>query len=168
MRPRRSAGYEGLLEQGHVLAGLLLDRSKKRCRQRAAKILGDLVAELRLLAGQLADGEFEIARHQHLHAVAIKADELAQEVNRHKALPVLSFLFENDLGQHRTRNVIPALGVEDHKIIAFLDHGGEVLERDISARAGIVEPPVRVFFDRDGFIFLGHDRSPLHGTHWRT
>ena len=51
MLPRRSAGYEGLLEQGHVLAGLLLDRSKKRCRQRAAKILGDLVAELRLLAG---------------------------------------------------------------------------------------------------------------------
>jgi len=39
-------------------------------------------------------GEFKVARHQHLHTVTIKADELAQEGNRQKALPILPFLLK--------------------------------------------------------------------------
>src|ERR1700731_3972752 len=82
----RTEHRKSMLKQSHVLTRLFLDRFKNWCRQRVAKVLSDFLAEFRLLAGESADGEFEIARHQHLHAVAIKSDELAQKRNRQEAL----------------------------------------------------------------------------------
>ena len=108
---------------------------------------------LLLLAGQRFDRYFEIARHQHLHAVAVEADQLAQEGDRQQVLPFLVLLLENDLGQHRAGDVLAGLGVIDHEILAALDHGGEIFERHIGAGAGVVEPPVGVFLDRDGSSF---------------
>src|SRR5262245_12400323 len=58
---------KGLLEHRHVFTRLFLDRLKNRRGQRAAKILGDFLAEFRLLTREPADREFEIAWHQHLH-----------------------------------------------------------------------------------------------------
>ncbi len=58
-------------DQGANIVSLFFGR---RERSPAAVVLlrHRLVAELRLLIGQLADCEFEIARHQQLHALAIK------------------------------------------------------------------------------------------------
>ena len=53
-------------------------------------------------------------------------------------------------GQHRAGDVFAGLGVVGHEIAALLDHLGEVVEGDIAARRGVVEPPVGVFLDDDG------------------
>src|SRR5262249_51131284 len=98
----------------------------------------------------------EIARHQHLHAVTVKSDQLAQERDGQQALPLLVFLLENDLRQHLAGNVLSGFGVMNDEILAFLHHGREVFESDISARAGVVEPPVGVFLDCDRFVRFGH------------
>ena len=49
----------------------------------------NLLAELLLLARQDVDREFEIGRHQALHAVAVEADQLAQEGDRQQVLAAL-------------------------------------------------------------------------------
>src|SRR5207244_9385799 len=81
------------LEHLHVPAHLVLERAERR----AAERLRNLIAELLLLARERFDRDFEIARHQHLHRVAVEADELAQERDGEKALPLLALLLEDDL-----------------------------------------------------------------------
>jgi hypothetical protein len=44
----------------------------------------------------------------------------------------------------------------DDEVLALFHQSREVLQRDIAARAGIVEPTVGVFLDRDRFCGLGH------------
>ena len=66
------------------------------------------------------------------------------------------------MGEHRPGNIFAGLGVIDDKIFAGLDHGGEVFERDVGARTGVVEPPVGVLFDCDGRFGLGGGLG--HGT----
>jgi hypothetical protein len=95
-------------------------------------------------------------RHHHLHAVAVKADQLAQEGDGQEALPFLVFLFEDDLRQYRAGDVLAGLGVVDDEILTILDHHGEVFEGHVSAGAGIIEPPVGVFLDRDRRFFVCH------------
>ncbi len=57
---------------------------------------------------------FQIARHHHLHAVAVEADQLAQEGDRQQILAAfLVFLLEDDLRQHRAGDVLAGLGVVD-------------------------------------------------------
>ena len=154
LAPReRREHREGALEHLHVAADLVLERAERA----AAEGLRHLVAELLLLAGERVDRDFEIARHQHLHAVAVEADQLAQECDRQQVLPLLVLLLEDDLGQHRAGDVLAGLGVVDDEILARLHHDGEVFERHIGAGAGVVEPPVGVFLDGDRFFGLGHD-----------
>ena len=114
-----------------------------------------MLPEFFLFARQRVDRNFEIARHQHLHAVAVEPDQLAQECNRQEVLALLVFLFEDDLGQNGTRYLFAGLGVVDDEVLASLDHRSKVFERDIGARAGVIEPPVGVFLDRDRLGGLG-------------
>ena len=146
---------EGALEHFHVPPHLILQR--RECAD--AEGLRHLLAELFLLARQRFDGDFEIARHQHLHAVAIKADELAQKGDRQEILAFLVLLLENDLGEDRSGDILAGLGVVDDEILAGLDHGGEIFERDVGTGAGVVETPVRVLLDGDrffGLVGFGH------------
>src|SRR3984885_10602632 len=158
-RKRREHG-EGALEHFHVPPHRFLERAERA----AAEGLRHLVAKLLLLTGERLDGDFEIARHQHLHAVAVEPDQLAQEGDRQQVLPFLVLLLEDDLGQHRARNVLAGLGVIDDEILAGLDHGGEVFERHIGARAGVVEPPVGVLLDRDRLGGFGRGIGHLTAT----
>src|SRR5580692_3461676 len=73
-RKRREHG-KGALEHFHVPPHRFLQRAERA----AAEGLRHLVAKLLLLTGERLDGDFEIARHQHLHAVAVEPDQLAQE-----------------------------------------------------------------------------------------
>ncbi len=98
----------------------------------------------------------EITRHQHLHAVAVEADQLPQERDRQQALAFLVLLLEDDLRQHRAGDVFAALGVIDDEILAEFHHGGEVFERDVGAGTGVVESPVGVFFDCDRLFCVCH------------
>src|SRR5262249_33284041 len=139
------------LEHLHVPPRLLLERAERR----AAKGLGHLLSEFFLLAGERFKRHLEIARHQHLHGVAIKADELTEQVDRQQVLPFLVLLLEDDLGKHRAGDVLAGLGVVDDEVLAGLHHRGEVLQRYIGAGAGVVEPAVSIFLDSDGFV-LGH------------
>ena len=148
---RREHGKRAL-EHLHVPAHLILERAERT----AAESLRHLVSKFFLLAGERVDGDFEIARHQHLHAVAIEADELAQEGDGKETLPLLVLLLEDDLGQYLAGDVLAGLGVMDEEILARLHHGGEVFEGDIGAGAGVVEAPVGVFLDGDRLVGLSH------------
>ena len=109
-----------------------------------------------MLAGQRLHRLFEEARYQHLHAIAVKADQLPQEGDRQQALAFLVFLLKDDLRQHRARDVFARLGVEHDEILAALDHDSQVLKRDVGAGPGIVETPVGVFLDCDRLFFVCH------------
>ena len=111
-----------------------------------------MLAEFFLFARQGVDRLFEIFRHHHLHAVAIKADQLPKESGWQQILAGLVFLFEDDLRQYGTGDVVAGLGVIDEEILAFLHHGREVFERNVGAGTGIIEPPVGVFLDRGGLV----------------
>ena len=63
------------------------------------------MAQFVLLLGQRFERHFEIARHEGLHAVAIKMDELAQELDGKEILALALFL-ENDLGENRTGDFV--------------------------------------------------------------
>ena len=134
----------------------------QRRERRSAEGVGQLLAEFFLLARQRVDRLFEIFRHHHLHAVAVEADQLAQEGGRQQVLAGLVFLLEDDLRQHRAGDVVAGLGVVDEEILALLHHRREVFERHIGAGAGIIEPPVRVFLDRGGLVRF------RHGSHMHT
>ncbi len=162
-RHERLEHREGLLKHFHVAANLLFQRRERR----AAEGVGELLAEFFLLARQRVDRLFEIFRHHHLHAVAVEADQLAQEGGRQQILAGLVFLFEDDLRQHRAGDVVAGLGVIDEEILALLHHRREILERHIGAGAGIIEPPVRVFLDRGGLVCFRHGLThytPRTGT----
>src|SRR5262249_17486890 len=69
---------KGALEHLHVPPRHLLERTEAGRAER----LRHLVAELALLAREGVARDLEIARDQHLHAVAVEADELAQDGDR--------------------------------------------------------------------------------------
>src|SRR5262245_16200964 len=77
VRAERAEHAERALEGVEVLAHLLLHRLEGR----RAEGMGKSPPVLLLLAGERIETEFEIARHQLLHAVAVEADELAQETD---------------------------------------------------------------------------------------
>src|SRR6516225_3878275 len=106
---KRRKHRKGALEHVHVASDLLFQRGE--CTD--AEGLRQLLAELFLLTGQGFDRDFEVARDQHLHAVAVETDQLAQERDRQKVLSFLVFLLENDLGENRPGDVLAGLGVID-------------------------------------------------------
>src|SRR6185312_6045728 len=133
----------------------------------AAERLRHAVAEISLIAREEIDRSFEIARHDELHAVAVEADHLPEKIDRQK-IRALILLLEDNLCENRAGNVLAGFRVEDHKVFAFLDHHRQIFERNVGARAGVVETPVGVFLDRDRFWFRHHihyayPRSPQIG-----
>ena len=132
------------LERGEILAYLLLHRLE--CG--SAEGVGESAAILLLLAGERIEAELEIARHQLLHAVAVKADQLPQETDGQEVRPP-AFLLDNDLCQDRMGEVFTGFGIVDDEVALAPNHFGQVLERHIGACVGIVEPAVRVFLDDD-------------------
>ncbi|MCY1231472.1 hypothetical protein D9M72_439220 [compost metagenome] len=98
----------------------------------------------------------EIARHHHLHLVAVERDQLAQEGDRQQRVAGLGLLLEDDLRQHGMGDVLSGLCVLDDEIVALLHHDSQVVERDIGAGPGVVEPPVRIFFYNDLAFVLRH------------
>src|SRR3954453_5271796 len=69
-----------------------------------------------------------------------------------QVLAGLFLLLEDDLGKYGAGDVVAGLGVVDQEIFAVLDHGGEVFQRHVSARPGVIEPAVRVFLDGGGLV----------------
>src|SRR5437763_14355062 len=102
------------LEHFHIAPDLILERAERA----AAERLCQLLAEFLLLASERIDRYFEIARHQHLHAVAVKSNELAQKSDRQQALAFLVFLLEDDLGQDLAGDVFAGLGVVHNEVLA--------------------------------------------------
>jgi hypothetical protein len=84
----------------------------------------------------------------------LSPDQLPEKCDRKQALSFFVFLLEDDLREDRARYVFAGLGVVHNEILAIFDHGGEVLERHVSACSGIVEPPVGIFFYRDRLFFI--------------
>ena len=161
---------ERLRKHQHVLAGLFLELVEHRAAHSltwdefGAERRFHLRPELVLIAGQLIDRELQIARHQHLHAVAVEPDQLTQECDRKQALARLAFLLEDDLRQHRPGDLFARFGIVDDEIIALLDHHGQVFQRHIRTRACVIQAPVCVLLDRDGLAIAGAHSSPV----WRS
>src|SRR6476646_8762207 len=103
---KRAEQAKRALEGCKVLAHLLLHGFESR----RTKSMGKTAAILLLLTGERIEAEFEVARHQSLHAVAIKADELAQEANG-KQVRAPAFLLNDDLGQHRMGQIFAGFGI---------------------------------------------------------
>src|SRR6266446_5495105 len=133
-RERRKHGKRPL-EHFHVPPHLVLQRSERT----SAEGLAHVLAKLLLLAGERLNRNFEITRHQHLHAVAIKTNELAQKRNRQKVLASLVLLLEDDLREDGARNILARFGVVDDEILAVFDHAGEILQRQVGARRRTIE-----------------------------
>ena len=114
-----------------------------------------VLAEPLLLLGQRLQADLQIARHQALDAVAVEADQLAQEGDRQQGLAAhAALLLDDDLGQHRVGQVVAGLGVENHEIPLAFHHRRQIIERHVGARLGIVEPPVGVFLDDDRLLLV--------------
>ena len=146
-----------LIERRDILLGQFLEGGEgaggKRVRaEHAARGF----AHRLLLAGKAVDREFEVARKDRLHAVAVETDQLAQERGRQQRLALDSLLLEDDLGQHRAGDVLVGLGVVDDEILSAFHHLREIGQGHVGARRGIVEPAVGVFFDR-GRSGIGHE-----------
>src|SRR5512146_2271960 len=107
----RAEQAERALEGCKVLAHLLLHRLEGR----RAEGMGESPAVLLLLAGERVEAEFEIARHQPLHAVAIEADQLAQEADG-KQVRASALLLDDDLREHRMGEIFPSLRVVDDEV----------------------------------------------------
>ena len=85
-------------EGGEVFPRQFFERAERGGgERRGAEGAAGVLAQLLLLAGEAVDREFEIARQQRLHAVAVKPDELPQEGDRQQRLALDAFLLENDL-----------------------------------------------------------------------
>ena len=82
----------GTLHHGDVLAAHLF----QAWRQQVAHRLVHGLAHLFLLTGDGGHGVFEVARNHAAQAVAVEADELAQERGGKKS-PALAFLFDDNL-----------------------------------------------------------------------
>ena len=81
-----------------------------------------------LLPGERIEAELQIARHQLLHAVAVKADQLPQETDGQE-VGAPAFLLDDDLCQDRVGEVFTSLGVVDDEVALASYHFGQVLER---------------------------------------
>ena len=142
-----------LLEHGEVLARLLLVHLEGSGRREGAR---ELLAEPLLLLGQRLEAGLQVARHHALDAVAVEADQLAQEGDRQQGLPAGAvFLLDDDLGQHGVGEVVAGLGVEHHEITAGFDHRRQIIQRDVGAGLSIVQPPVGVLLDDHRLFFIG-------------
>src|SRR5579872_2427984 len=84
-----------LRKSREILAGQFFDRVERRiAERRGSKSAPHFVAKLLLFPAEAVDRKFQIARQERLYAVAIKADQLAQESRRQQRLPFLSLLLE--------------------------------------------------------------------------
>ena len=54
------------------------------------------------------------------------------------------FLLDDYLRQHGVGEVVAGLGIVNDEIAIAAHHRGEIVERDVGARLGVVEPPVGV------------------------
>ena len=71
----------------------------------------------------------------------------------------MAFFLDDDLRQDGVRDIVARLRIQHVEIDVLADHLGEVVERDVAAGVGVVEAPVGVFLDNDGFALgapLGH------------
>ncbi len=96
---------------------------------------------------------FQIAWHQALKTVAIESDQLTQEADRQKILPLVFFL-DNDLCQDRTGDILSGLGVINDEIGIVLDHLREVVKRHIRTGRSVIKAAVRVFLDNDAILII--------------
>src|SRR5205807_214305 len=55
----------------------------------------------------------------------------------------------DDLRQHGSGDLVATLGVEHHEFSTALHHLAQIIERDVAAGRGVVEPAVGVFLDYD-------------------
>jgi len=78
-----------------------------------------------------------------LHGVAIKADDLREHVAGEHRCPRRLFL-QDDLEQDAAREVVLGLRVLHAKRHLFEHQFLDVGERDVAARLGVVQPPVRI------------------------
>src|SRR6185437_15459281 len=129
---------------------LLAHGAERVEREDAAHRLLEIVPHLLLVAGKGLHALVEIGRQRPLHVAAIEADKLAHEADRQQVL-ALAFFLDDDLRQHLAGDVFAGLGVEDDEIDAVLDHLAEVFECDVAARGRVVQTPIGVFLDGDGF-----------------
>ena len=158
-----------LIERGEILLRQFLQSGKgaggERLRtEHAARGF----AHRLLLAGKAVDREFQIARQHRLHAVAIEADQLAQERRRQQRLALNSLLLEDDLGEDRAGDVFIGLGVVDDEIFARLHHFRQIGQGHIGARRGIIQAAIGVFLDRSrsgiGHAVAGPRVTPTGST----
>ena len=107
-----------LIERGEILLGHFLHGGERPGGKRVRTEHSACgFAHRRLLAGKAVDREFEIARQDRLHAVAVESDQLAQECRRQQRLALDPLLLKDDLGENRAGDVFVGLGVVDDEIL---------------------------------------------------
>ena len=112
----------GIFEHLQVLAGQVFHHLIAAAQASAMRSrIGALVL------GEAVHAHVQIAGHESLQAVAIEADQLAQELDRQQRLALGLFL-ENDLGQDRAGDVLAGARILHFEFGAFLHHRGQVIQ----------------------------------------
>ena len=125
----------------HVLPAHLAHAGRKK---RGEGLLHRL-PQLRLLPGKTGHRGLEIRRHDPMQAATVEADQLPQERGRQHGSAFALFL-DDDLRQHAARDVLRRFRVVHNEIPARADHVGQIVERDVARRFGVIQPAVGVFF----------------------
>ena len=175
-RRRRRAGEgrehrQRLIERGEILLRQFLQGGEGAGGERLrTKHAACGFAHRLLLARKAVDREFQIARQDRLHAVAVEADQLAQERRRQQRLPLNSLLLEDDLGEDRAGDVFIGLGVVNDEIFARFHHFRQIGQRHIRARRRVIQATIGVLLDcnRSGIrhdVDAGPRVTPTRGQH---
>jgi len=137
----------------HVLPRQLRHRVHRRRRVR--QHLRDLLLDVFLLPHEGGDALFQVAGHEVLHRPAVVADDRLEELGRQDGLAELLLLGDH-LQEDQARDVLARLVLDHADLLAPHDQVADVLERDVLADGGVIEPPVGVLLDQP---FLGHGQS---------
>jgi hypothetical protein len=143
----------------HVLPGQFRHRVHRR--RRARQHLGDLLLHGFLLPHEGGDALLEVAGHEVLHRPAVVADDGLEQLGGQDRLAELLLLGDH-LQEDQAGDVLARLVLDDADLLAADDEVPDVLERDVLADRGVIEPPVGVLLDEP---FAGHAESlPDHAA----
>lgn len=102
----------------------------------------------------------EDLRNHTLGLVGIAAHQLGQDIDGQHVF-ASTLVFGDDLQQVLARDIIAALEVDDLDVAPISNEPGDIVEGDVVAGLGVVEPAARVAFDQQWLSVTGHLRPPF-------
>lgn len=98
------------------------------------------------------DRAVQIPRQEIMSGFVRGPDELRQKLHRQSDFAVARILHD-DLGQDNVGEVFARTRIHHANVNSIADHTGDILELDVPAGVGVIEPAVAVFADENFGVF---------------